>query len=63
MKCLDIVVNVLLLPTSVQALQNISLYRLTPVDDGDEWSSELDSVGELDSEDNLDSWLLCVSEG
>ena len=53
----------LLLLTSFEKLLGFLLYPFTPLSDRDEWSSSLDTDDALDSEDKLDSRLLCILKG
>ena len=46
--------------TTFEALLSFLLYVLTPVSDRQEWSSNLVTEAALDSENKLDSWLLCT---
>ena len=46
--------------TTFDALLSFLLHFLTPVSDRHEWSSNLDTETALDSENKLDSWLLCT---
>ena len=61
MKCLNIIVNLLLLLTSVEALLN--QFFLNLLTDGDEWSTQLETKDALDSKEKEDSLLLCIWKG